>query len=236
MIESIQYEAIKRYGPCRGVAIMLGDQIPTAYCGEPTAALVMASLGYSKTVDIDYNGKAEVNHDLNHPIPQFLHDAGDLLFDGGVLEHVCNIGQALESIVRIMRLDGVVVMANPINCFGESYYGIDPMCYRDFFTLNGFRELHATIYNTVSPGAFGMRVAARILPVSLLKRCAAALKNTKAVKAAILHDSPGCNRMYPAYSGERMRKLPWSARQLWVGVKVEKVKDIKWPNMSMYPK
>jgi hypothetical protein len=84
MIETFIYERMRRYGPNRGTAICLGDQIPSF--GTKTTHEVMRDLGYQRYVAIDYNGKGDFDHDLNTPLPDGIPRPICQLFDGGVME------------------------------------------------------------------------------------------------------------------------------------------------------
>src|SRR6266480_3572627 len=88
MIERHIYERIRNCGPGRGTAICLGDQIPS-FTKAATKEL-LTGLGYEKTLDVDYNGNASFEHDLNFPILRKVPRA-DLIYDGGTMEHVANI-------------------------------------------------------------------------------------------------------------------------------------------------
>lgn len=231
MIESIHYEIIKEHSPRHGLAVCLGDQIPTAYCGKATAEEVFLSLGHSEFLDVDYNGKARLNHDLNEPLPV---RSATFLFDGGVIEHVANIGTALVSIAQAMRTGGVVFHSNPICAYGESYYGVDPMLFRDFYLANGFELLEYGAYTRRSVGAAGMRWASEWLPKPVLEWAKGRLKKTTVVKGAILADDLRSIKVHRLTDG--WRRLPYHANGLVAVRKIREVERITWPAQSQYPR
>jgi hypothetical protein len=233
MIESILLNMILTYGPGKGCAVCLGDQIPTEYTGFKTARELFLTNGYSTFYDIDYNGKAEVNHDLNFPIPAQQHNTASLLFDGGVLEHVTNIGCALQSIVKILQLNGVLIMANPVNCYGRSYYGISPMLQRDFFEANGFRTLHQVLYWRTNLRIRLFVFAQRFIPTTILERIRLRLQRSQTAKSFIFRDEPRfIKSVTPKYN--QVQVLPTITNTIYIGQKLTNV-PLTWPCQCDYP-
>lgn len=92
------------------------------------------------SIDIsDYEG-ADVVHDLNEPIPHELERRFTLLFDGGSLEHVFDVPQALENYMRMVDVGGHLIvhtMAN--NLFGHGFYQFSPeLFFRVLTPENGY--------------------------------------------------------------------------------------------------
>lgn len=147
MIERIHQAAIEKYGHGNGQAILLGSQTMPDGC---PAHRYLHGLGYAPTIALDTNGEGDRVVDLNDGVPADLHNTAMLVYDGGVCEHVANVGAALMGIVQMTRVGGVVVMANPVNCYGESYYNFDPQLLDDFFRKNGFKTMETCLYYTRS--------------------------------------------------------------------------------------
>lgn len=103
-------------------------------------------LGFSSYTDFDYNGKAKIGLDLGKEIPKEFHNKADLLFDGGVIEHIPDIYQALSNIVLMVKNGGIIIHAVPTAIYSESYYSIDPMLLRDFYELNGFETIEIFLF------------------------------------------------------------------------------------------
>ena len=143
MLESHIQDRIINNTERKGRVVLLGDQT-LSFANTPTAPY-LKGCGFDDVVSIDYNGKATVNHDLNVPLPG-LDLTADVLYDGGTIEHVSNIAEGFATIVRIVKVGGLLIQAVPVNCYGESYFNIDPMFLRDFYVLNGFRELELSLY------------------------------------------------------------------------------------------
>jgi hypothetical protein len=145
----------------KGGAYAFGDQIPTfskgwaerninrCKQGKPFKDIDSGSaisadefykiLGFSDYTDIDYNKKAKEALDLGKPVPEEFYSRASFLHDGGVIEHIPNIFQALINAALMVRRGGFILQGVPVSVYGESYYNIDPMLLKDFYGKNGFR-------------------------------------------------------------------------------------------------
>lgn len=104
--------------------------------------------GFSSFADIDYNGQAKITLDWGLKLPREMHGQADLLFDGGCIEHIPNIYQAMCNNMLFLKKGGVLLEGVPAACFGESYYNIDPLLFRDFYGANGFEMVECfLLYN-----------------------------------------------------------------------------------------
>ncbi len=83
--------------------------------------------GNIETMDFaSYEGPS-IEHDLNEPVPSKLHNKFDFIFDGGTIEHVFNVPQALENINLMLRKGGKFVSANGMNGWvGHGMYQFNP--------------------------------------------------------------------------------------------------------------
>lgn len=101
------------------------------YC-EP----IMQTLGATSVESLDASGYegAGILHNLNEPLPAALHKRCDLLFDGGSLEHVFNVPEALRSYVQLVRPGGWLVLDVPCDgCAGHGFYQLSPELFFRFF-------------------------------------------------------------------------------------------------------
>ena len=74
----------------------------------------------------DYEG-AGIIHDLNRPVPEALHGQFGLIFDGGTIEHVFDVPQALRNVFHMLRPGGLFVSANGMNGWtGHGIYQFNP--------------------------------------------------------------------------------------------------------------
>ena len=73
-----------------------------------------------------YEG-ADVVHDMNLPLPPQLHNAYDLVIDGGSMEHVFRPDQALANTMRLTAVGGHLIIWTPANnqC-GHGFYQFSP--------------------------------------------------------------------------------------------------------------
>lgn len=79
------------------------------------------SLDYS-----DYEG-ATIVHDLNQPVAEELHGQFDFIYDGGTLEHVFHVPNALANVFHMLRPGGIFVAATPLNGWaGHGFYQFGP--------------------------------------------------------------------------------------------------------------
>ncbi len=78
------------------------------------------------------------NLDLNYPLAARHNNIYTLVIDPGTIEHIFNIGTALSSIVRSLKVGGYVYHASPLNMYNHGYWNISPVAYNDFYTSNGF--------------------------------------------------------------------------------------------------
>jgi hypothetical protein len=103
-------------------------------------------IGYSEVCDIDYNGKAKFTFDLGQPLPNNLKDTGSFLYDGGTIEHIPNVYQALCNAASILKVGGIIFHNNPCAQYSGAYYSINPELLRDFYERRGFETLECLVY------------------------------------------------------------------------------------------
>jgi SAM-dependent methyltransferase len=100
-------------------------------------------LGATDLHALDLSGVegADIVHDLDRPVPAELEQRFDLVLDGGSLEHVFDVRQALANYMRIVRVGGrVVIQTAANNHCGHGFYQFSPeLFYRAFSEANGYR-------------------------------------------------------------------------------------------------
>jgi SAM-dependent methyltransferase len=93
------------------------------------AETLLRKLGFGEVETMDFSDfeGATILHDLNRTPPRALHGKFDLIFDGGTLEHVFNVPNALDGLFRMLRTGGRVVSANGLNGWhGHGMYQFNP--------------------------------------------------------------------------------------------------------------
>ncbi len=81
------------------------------------AEAALRELGYGNVESLDFSPSEGAEHvvDLNYPVKESLHEQFDFIYDGGTIEHVFNVAQALENVFNMLRPGGVFASANGMN-------------------------------------------------------------------------------------------------------------------------
>lgn len=112
----------------------------------PAETFFRKILGAKSYRDIDYNGRAKITLDLGQPIPESLHNSADFLFDGGTVEHIPNVYQAVKNAMLMLRVGGMYFTQNPITCYADCYHNLTALFWRDFLGANGFKMVDSYYY------------------------------------------------------------------------------------------
>jgi hypothetical protein len=141
-------------------------------------ALLSDLLGASSVTSLDRAGfeGAGFLHDLNMPVRSDRYETFDTVIDGGTLEHVFNVPTALANAMRMVRVDGRLVIFTPANNLcGHGFYQFSPeFFFRVFAAENGYRLERLTLlthrypsvevgthhrwYDVADPAVVGSRV------------------------------------------------------------------------------
>src|SRR5262249_13637464 len=112
-------------------------------------------LGAREVASMDFSTyeSASIIHDLNDPIPESLRRRYSLVYDGGTLEHVFNIYQALKNTMEMVAPGGHLLQASVANNFmGHGFWQFSPeMLFRAFSADNGYR-VEAMLLHERTPG------------------------------------------------------------------------------------
>ncbi len=93
------------------------------------AETLMAKLGFGEIETLDFSNYegASIIHDLNHLPPKKLENKFEMIFDGGTIEHVFNVPNALECVLRMLKPGGRFISANGLNgWYGHGMYQFNP--------------------------------------------------------------------------------------------------------------
>jgi SAM-dependent methyltransferase len=161
-----------------GRVVMLGEQAldfdPTEFAGDATTAentsrsaagRFFRYLGFSdaQSIDIDGSEGADTLLDLNVDVtPQALLGQFDLVLNGGTLEHVFHVPNALAHVSRLLRPDGVAVHVLPCNNWVEhGFYQFSPTLMFDYYRAAGFTCLESMLirFLPACPGHWSVRCA-----------------------------------------------------------------------------
>jgi len=105
------------------------------------ARVLFEMLGISEYCDLDKFDWDEplLQHDLNFPVPEELHDQFKFVLDGGAAEHVFDVRQVMANIVEITRVGGSVVHIASLRP-DHGFYSFSPCFFFDFYKTNGFDD------------------------------------------------------------------------------------------------
>ena len=93
-----------------------------------------------RAVDVSPYQGAAIVHDMNTPLPATLHESCTALLDGGTLEHVFDVRQALKNCMEMVREGGHFIAITPTNNhMGHGFYQFSPeLFFRVFSPANGY--------------------------------------------------------------------------------------------------
>ncbi|PPQ28367.1 hypothetical protein CCR94_17985 [Rhodoblastus sphagnicola] len=116
---------------------------------------LLQKLGARTITSIDASAfeGASFIHDFNRPVPESLHNQFDTFLDFGTIEHVFDVAQVIENIVKMIKPGGkilVVTNANGFPAHGLFQYSPE-FFYSVFSERNGFRNTSIFLVDTSSP-------------------------------------------------------------------------------------
>lgn len=206
--------------------------------------------GFSNLTDLDYNGNAKICVDLGKPIPKELHDRAAILYDGGTIEHIPNILQAVMNAVHLVKEGGIVIHAVPFGIYNNCYFHVDPLFFKDFYEANGFETVDCFMYyyhtNIVKKW---LKVAERIIVKDIKPKYPSLFKAMKATPIQKLGTTPARLKNLKEFEkGFRTIKLdgvklnyyirfgfPFGTHTVYVGKKKNNLKEIVIPCQETYP-
>lgn len=116
---------------------------------EKYADAILLALGATEVVSMDASGyeNADIIHDLNKPIPAELEGAFDTVIDGGTLEHVFHLPNALTNVARMVKVGGRFLGISPANNWlGHGLYQFSPELMWRFCKGFGFSVNRIDLY------------------------------------------------------------------------------------------
>jgi SAM-dependent methyltransferase len=112
-------------------------------------------LGAKSVVSVDnsrYEGATHV-HDMNYELPQELWKRFDTVIDGGCVEHVFNVSQALRNCSLFLKPGGQVIHILPANNFcGHGFWQCSPELFFSLYSsANGYKDTEIFIADLADP-------------------------------------------------------------------------------------
>jgi hypothetical protein len=90
-----------------------------------------------------FDSRADLQYDMNRPVPETEHQKYGTLLDIGCLEHLFDTAQCLENCMRMVRTGGHYLLHTPVNgYFGHGLHVFNPQGLIDCFTDNGFEIVY----------------------------------------------------------------------------------------------
>jgi hypothetical protein len=199
-----------------------------------------ARLGFSNVEALDVSAHEGAHHifDLNEEqVPSHLVGRFAAVLNGGTLEHVFHIPNALASVTRMLRPGGYVIHFLPCNGYVDhGFYQISPTLMFDYYRAAGYNALESALCSfevgtpdewtvrPVAPGDFGTGIAGAVgsgvhLYVFIAQRGTVAIEWPKPIQTLYAaHSRAACTtdalRWFLPYAvvGGNRRELPMRAR------------------------
>lgn len=87
----------------------------------------------------DYEGADTIFNLVNIDVPDSLRNQFDYIYDGGTLQQIFNVPQALVNLCKMVKVNGHIIMDIPsANYVDHGFYCFQPMVLIKFFESNGF--------------------------------------------------------------------------------------------------
>ncbi len=134
----------------RQLGFPLSDSGPATPSSNPIMAargyvsdtFLFKALGFTEVTSIDYSDYEGCDRifDLNSlSLPENLVEAVDVVVDGGTIEHLFHIPNALNNIFRMLKPNGRVIYFSPAsNHLDHGFYTFSPTLFWDYYTANQF--------------------------------------------------------------------------------------------------
>jgi hypothetical protein len=107
--------------------------------------------GATKVDSIDVSDFEKATHiaDMNRPLPDHLQGKYDTVIDGGCLEHVFNVAQALKNCSLLCKEGGQILHILPANqSCGHGFWQFSPELFFSLYSeVNGYSETEVWIAN-----------------------------------------------------------------------------------------
>lgn len=117
------------------------------------SVLFFKTVGFKEVyaLDVSKYEQADIIFDLNDELPKNLENRFDLVFDGGVIEHVFNVTNAFLNICKMTKVGGYIINANPVyNYIHNTYWNMSPEMFVDFYSANKYKILDCSLITFLS--------------------------------------------------------------------------------------
>jgi hypothetical protein len=102
-------------------------------------------IGFARMESLDISDFEGCTHlfDLNaEGVPERLRERFDYVYNGGTLEHVFHVPNALRNVFEMLKPGGFVTHGGPVNGWVDhGFYQFSPTLFLDYYFANGFEIL-----------------------------------------------------------------------------------------------
>jgi hypothetical protein len=106
------------------------------------------ALGFSEIHSMEYGTTENASYrwDLNYPVTASWHEQYDFIYDGGTIEHVFHVPNALESICYMLKVNGRVFHESAASgSIDHGFYALQPTLFHDYYLAQGFQNNLLTV-------------------------------------------------------------------------------------------
>jgi SAM-dependent methyltransferase len=134
--------------PTCASVLMLGRQNVSGYNDKWAETVLSRELDTPSIYSLDQSNYEAPSfiHDLNLPVPDDLRNRFDLIIDGGTLEHVFNIPQALANVSLMLKQGGVFVSQQMCGITGHGFYTLSPELFFSWAINSGYQQPRCVAY------------------------------------------------------------------------------------------
>uniref|UniRef100_UPI0040477434 hypothetical protein n=1 Tax=Bacteroidota TaxID=976 RepID=UPI0040477434 len=116
------------------------------WTGNAIDDYLFRTLGYNTVESIDTDGFEGATYilDLNLDVPKEFHNRFDAIYDGGTLEHIFNLPQALKNIFCMLKPGGLIMHLSPShNHVDHGFYMFSPTFFYDYYQANNYKIIRS---------------------------------------------------------------------------------------------
>lgn len=113
------------------------------------SVLFFRKLGFKEVhaLDVSDYESADIIFNLNDQLPKELEEKFDMIYDGGVIEHVFDVANALLNICKMAKVGGYIFDINPVyNYIHNAFWNISPEMFLDFYSANEYKILDCSMF------------------------------------------------------------------------------------------
>lgn len=86
----------------------------------------------------DINGLADIMLDLSQPLPDIYHNAFGSILNGGTVEHIFDLRQAMQNIHDATRVGGVILHTLPMTWIDHGFVNLNPLMFHLMAEANDY--------------------------------------------------------------------------------------------------